>query len=209
MPAKVVSGRKGQNIRMLLSIITRDKTLSAPIQRELLGVDYELIHDSWANGVAIAEGKFICFLEEGSDFRGGFFIRGLLDMLANPNFRKLAMVSPAVEDFAGRGVLYQLDLAGSRAWDEMRSINPYPVQVGYLPGAIIRSSSLKEMDFKSILKNETQPADVSAEVCIALWESGQMVHVDPRMTYMTDITLFADPHSTSEQVEGIWKRQSI
>ena len=209
MLEEVANGLRNRGIRMLLSIVTKDKTLTQPIQRELLGVDYELINDSWVNGLKIAEGKFVCFLEEGSDFRGGFFIRGMLNMLANPNFRKLAVVAPAVEDFNGRGTLYQLDITGDRAWDEMRSINPYPVQVGYIPGAIIRTSALKQLNSEKELKNYTTPADLSAAICLKLWETGQMVHVDPRMTYLTDITTLTDAHQPSQEVEAIWKRQSI
>ena len=194
---------------MLLSIITPDKTLTKPIQHELLGVDYELINTHFREGVDIAEGKFIVYLEEGSDFRAGFFIRGLLGMLSNHNFRKLAMISPAVEDFNDRGTLYQFDVAGSRAWDEMRSVNPYPVQVGYVPGAITRAAVLKPLVKDKATLGETTPADLSAAISLALWESGQVVQVDPRMTYLTDITFMTTVVSPSEETVELWRKQSI
>lgn len=168
---------------MILSIITPDASLKDTIERQLVGVEYELIIDKWDKGLADSNGQFVCFLEKESDFAPGHFVRGILNMLIKPGYRKLAMVASAIYDGDTGTDMYGASFIPDSpitTHDKPSSTEPYPVQIGFIPGAIIRRSALDK--HKPDLKKYNMSESIIFSV--GLWKDGQRIHLDPHMIYM-------------------------
>lgn len=193
---------------MIVSVITPDESLKKIIEADLIGIESEVIIADWHKGFPKASGQFIYFLEKDSDYRGGLFIRGLLNMVIKSSFRKLAMVSPAVEELARDRTVwgYKCD-DGVSVVTRQPGDSIYPVQVGYIPGSIIRTSALEANPFDlngPMLQN-------SVEFSVKLWSKGLRVHLDPRMIYQVDKmdSQIFKKVSVSKEVRLIWHRESI
>lgn len=198
----------------VISIITTDVTLAKVIDSELTGVEHELIIAPWDQGFSQANGKFVCFLEDEADFRGGLFVRGLLDILIKPGYSKLAMISPAIEELAADRTVFGWDMLESGQIVERlepKSLAPYHARVGYVPGAIIRTTALEE--YKSVLHKYLSVLQLSIDFSMLLWNSGKQVHVDPKMVYQIDNIdrnrRKGAPIKPNTNTLQIWKRESV
>lgn len=193
---------------MIISVITPDASLQKVIESDLIGIESEVIIDDWQSGFKNSTGQFVCFLEADSDYRGGLFTRGLLNMLIKPSFRKLSMVSPAVEELGRDRTIYGYKCAdGVKVCMKSQGEYTYPVQVGYIPGSIIRRSAIEPLTLDlngPILQN-------SIDLSLALWGKGLRVHLDPHMAYQVDSTDNQLAHRivTPEEVRKLWHREAI
>ena len=193
---------------VILSVITLDASLKKVLESDLIGIESEIIINNWQDGLAESTGQFICFLEAESDYRSGLFIRGLLNMLIKPSFRKLSMVSAAVEELARDRTIWGYKCDDTpHAVIKLSGGCSHPVQVGYIPGSIIRRSALD-----GILLDLNGPVlQNSIDFSIALWSKGLRVHLDPQMVYQVDQTDIKLSHELkiSSDVRMIWHRESI
>lgn len=201
---------------IVLSIISTDETLGKVIDSELVGVEHEfIVVKQWDHGLEKATGKFVCFMEHNADFRGGMFIRGLLDILIKPGYSKLAMISPAVEELeTGRMIFsYSIDPSGQtlETHTEPKSLEPYMARVGYIPGAIIRKSALEGW-WGQMRSARAWPLQLSADFSTHLWNHGLRLHVDPKMVYQIDRVNDArriGQMVPNEKALEVWKRESV
>ncbi len=193
---------------MIVSVITPDESLRKLVQSDLIGIESEVIIANWKEGFEQSSGQFIYFLEKDSDYRGGLFIRGLLDMVIKSSFRKLAMVCPVIEELSRDRLVYGyktddgVGMVLKRPGDYI-----YPVQIGYIPGSIIRRSAL-EANMPDLDGTTLQNSVVFS---IALWSKGLRIHLDPGMTYQIDkidSQLFEEV-PVSPEVKLAWKREGI
>ncbi len=193
---------------MIVSVITPDESLRKLVQSDLIGIESEVIIANWKEGFEQSSGQFIYFLEKDSDYRGGLFIRGLIDMVIKSSFRKLAMVCPVVEELGRDRSVY-----GYKCDDGVTTVlkRPgdyiYPIQIGYIPGSIIRRSAL-EANLPDLDGTTLQN---SVEFSIALWSKGLRIHLDPGMTYQVDkmdSQLFKKI-PVSEETRLIWHKEGI
>jgi hypothetical protein len=197
---------------LILSIITPDASLRKTIERQLVGVEYEIIVDNWQKGFDESCGQFVCFLEKDSDFAPGHFVRGVLNMLIKPGYRKLAMVAPAVFDEHTSVDIYGASFHPHedhivQTHDRPASTEPYPVQIAFMPGAIIRRSAIE--------KHSPNLLDYSASesivFSIGLWKDGNRVHLDPHMVYMpAKFNMGLVPMQLDvTDLQREWKKESI
>lgn len=161
-----------------------------------------LIEDSWWQGLQKVKTPFVCLVEPDCVVSSGYFASNVGLFQKNPYYRKLAMVSSAVgvRNFANRVFNYELqqtdwegfeDDVQTKSWfiganKDKHSTKLCPVQVGFVPGAVIRTSALLEnMDefAKLPLKNLVE---FSTRVSFKFWETGRRVEVNPNSTYVSN-----------------------
>ncbi|HET8708939.1 MAG TPA: hypothetical protein VFL85_01520 [Candidatus Saccharimonadales bacterium] len=148
------------------------------LQKELAGIDAEIITNKWDTGLKKARGNYVCLLEKNSAVQPGTIRSNLDAFLTRPAYRKLAMVSPRVDlpfvqvpvRWSYSGELCALTTPGS---DEI-----YAAKIGYAPGAVIRTSSLKKYG-----KLENNPYVFSSRLSVFFWENGLRVEFNPETLY--------------------------
>jgi hypothetical protein len=203
---------------MLLTIVTPDTQagMRKMLERELEGIDHEIINKKWDKGIELAKGNFVCLLETNSAVKRGSIRDNLQVFLDNPSYRKLAMVSPAVDladndaivpfmmgwmsDTTYNGVTYTM----ASAANGIKS-----VRLGFTPGAVIRRSSL----LKSGVEYKKNPFLYSLEMSIAFWEQGLRVSGNPESLYYAPenitYTKIKDTPEVPSAVLEMWKHEMI
>ncbi len=160
----------------------QEKSLS----NELRGEDHELITaNSWAEGLKKSKGEYVCFIEMEARVSDNFF-HDLLDVfLDQPSFRKLAFVAPSVSKpawFDSKRIYgYSISEAGIVPIPMKSSVSPYFIQIGYLPGAIIRKSIIENLE-----DVEKDPVMGSVRMSLNFWSNGLRCLIDPRAVYVTN-----------------------
>ena len=150
------------------------------VELELSGTEHEVIIDSWDSGAKKVKKEFVCFLENDCVFTKNYFLN-MLDIFDDkPRFRKLAMVSPvlAVNDWdcLVYGFKLEPDRVMPRAYPSSRS--SHLVQIAYLPGSIIRTSSLGSLSPKG---KDTMLDSINFS--LYLWNHGQRLILQNSSTY--------------------------
>lgn len=198
--------------------------------RELKEIpDAELIvSDDWFNVLPKIKNKYICFVEADCLVNSGYFSSQLGLFKKNPDFRRLAMLSSAVgvnnwaTKFYGYGIEkmwsdgdeVKINLPHVQPVKEKRSKRVYPVQIGYVPGAVINAAMLREV----LPQVDIQYQDLiylSTQISLGFWQQGDghRVHINPNTTYVTteeyvnDLGEF-DPGVT-DQTMNLFRRESI
>lgn len=158
------------------------------LQSELRGEDYEIITaPTWNDGLDVAAGEYVCFVEPEAHFSDNFF-HDLLDVfLEQPSFRKLAFVAPSGSkpSWMSTKRVYGYKITDSTIVPSFAksSIAPYSIQIGYLPGAIIRKSILGNLD-----DVQKDPIMGSVRMCLKFWANGLRCLIDPRAVYTVPVT---------------------
>lgn len=170
-------------------------------RRELKGMDHEIIQaDNWDEGLGRAKGEFISFLEPQSRVSKNYFKKNLRVFTSQPLFRKLVMVASSVDvpESAHKIYGYLLSLEGtypnilpSRI---QSSSEPYGIQVGYVPGAILRRNMIPHGLFFD------DPVASSVKISLSLWEKGWRLLLNPNTVYSPAGTRRLD---LPIQVEGL------
>lgn len=153
-----------------------------------------LVVDSWWDGLEKASTDFICFVESDCLVSSGFFASQVGIFKKDKALRKLAVLGTALGVFHwgnrfygySFGNTYSDGLVPQRVASSKR---PYPVQVAFIPGAIIRTSMLKRAT-EAHLKGEFPEdnlVEFSARLCLLLWEdgTGHRIALNPNTTYVT------------------------
>lgn len=179
------------------------------LERELEGIEHEIIRNVWSRGLKKATGSFVCLLETNSAIEPGALRANLSVFTENPYYRKLAMVSPAVDfvDAPERLIFSWNDgLKGYHA-SQLKSMRD--CRIGYVPGAIIRRSSLLGSSFDHILN----PRTFTRDVCFNFWSRGLRVSVNPETTYAapekTSYKNYKDTYEPDEKVIQLWDHELI
>jgi len=158
-----------------------------------------LLVDKWSDGIAQVRTPFFCLLEDDCELSANYFSSNVSLFQKNKFYRKLAMVSSClgVKTFDNRIYSYCLKQYTSETVNGMstggwtvgpckdkKSTTLYNVQVGFVPGAIIRSSAVRDIVDKSFW-NMPNLIDMSAQVCFYFWGTGRRVLVNPNTTYVS------------------------
>lgn len=182
------------------------------LDRELEGIDSEIIENEWPLGLFEASGDFVCLLEEESAVKPGTIRESLGVFLENPSYRKLAMVSPMVDyDDLDDKVSFTFTARPEIRFEKVPQF-VHPVRIGYVPGAIIRRKPLlRVIDNHGIFMNG--PVDLSALISIALWDNGQRVSMNPEGLYYSPIdtkhTSLLSVISMETNTLSAWTRELI
>lgn len=172
-----------------------------------------LIEDSWREGIKKVHTPFMMLLEADCVLSGGYIGSnfGLMrqdshnDLKGTGGYLKRAMLASCVgyEDFANRIYNYELHKIEEgadiriRYWGidlsrEKRSTTPYAVQVGFVPGAIIRKSSLNELS-KNFNWDDPNIIRMSTRLSFHFWDTGRRIQVNPNTTYVSNSTQVIEP----------------
>jgi hypothetical protein len=120
--------------------------------------------------------------------------------LAEGGYKKLAILSSAlgIKNFANR--IYNFHLEETQDIDvngvtgksyhvqpqrEKLDIYLYAVQIGFIPGAIMRMASIEDVIDK-LHWDESDLIKLSTEVCFHLWDTNRRVALNPSTTYVTN-----------------------
>lgn len=168
-----------------------------------------IVADSWSKGLDKAKCDFVCLIEPDCLVSSGYFTSNYNLFKKNSQFRKLAMVTSSVglNNWGNRIFGYTLEQVqygdgkkgiSTKDWEiqptrEKKSSSLFPIQVGFLPGAIIRKSAMQ--DILSHVQNidNQDLAKLSIDASFYLWGSGRRVHVNPNTTYVSTDKLIASP----------------
>lgn len=149
------------------------------LQKELEGIDAEVIKQPWSKGILKAKGSFVCLLEKNSAVSPGSIKKNLEEFISNPKYRKLAMVSPRID-------LPTFKDAGSWTYESGLALIPRPTsnefhstRIGQAHGAIIRRSSL----LKANLPYKMHPHAFSLALSLYFWENGLRIALEPSSIY--------------------------
>lgn len=153
-------------------------------RRELQGLQHEVIRAAnWQDGLLQAQGEFVSFLEPRSRVSRNYFKKNMKIFTSQPLFRKLVMVASSVNlpDSKHNIYGYLLSLEGSEPSllpsRIMSSREPYSIQIGYIPGAILRRSVLQGSLFVD------DPVETSIRVSLDFWQRGWRLLINPNTVY--------------------------
>lgn len=192
------------------------------IWRELKDIpDAELVvAEHWMDAIN-PKNIYTCFLESDCLVSSGYFSSQLGLFKKNPMFRKLSMLSSsaAVNYWHNRFFGYTTGNDYTEAVipvREKKSRSVYPVRVGYVPGAIMRTSMLIEA-LKETEANPTWEDDLvffSTKLSLAFWQQGDgnPVHINPNTTYVSTEEYVNDIGKFEHDGEGLlamFKKESI
>jgi hypothetical protein len=171
----------------LLSVIlpqARETELTAEwCLKELKGVKHEIIvADTWADGYAESSGEFVSFLEKDCVLSKGYFKELLKVFGDKPSYRKLAMVTPVLGANSWDTKVYGYVLSPTSVIPSRikSSAETYLIQIGFIPGALIRRSALG-----FIAPEGEDPMLESVNLSILFWNHGQRIALNPDVTYVS------------------------
>jgi hypothetical protein len=213
----------------MLSVIIKDSGEPKVIQltyenlwRELKDIPKSelIVSEDWFAPLAGVNNTFVCFVEADCLVNSGYFT-SQLGLLRNSRFRKLSMLasSVAVNYWVNRFFGYSFDngYTDSIVPNKKKSSRGlYPIQIGYMPGAIIRTSMLKSLQDELEENPEWQEdlVSLSARLSFEFWKQGDgnPVYLNPNTTYVTTETYVNDINKIALEVSHLpemFRRESI
>ena len=196
----------------MLSVVIKDnhepnviKLTYENLYRELKDIEASelLVADSWLDSLGGVKNKFVCFVEADCLVSSGYFSSQIGLFNKNKFLRRLAVMasSTAVNDWGNRFYGYSI---GDKYSDGVMPVRdkkarvPYPVQIAYIPGAVIRTVTLQKMLDELDLLNGIEKDLVlfSTQLSLGFWRHGLnygkavgsggcLVHINPNATYVT------------------------
>jgi len=152
-----------------------------------------IVAGNWLDSLGDIKNNYVCFVEADCLVNSGYF-SSQLGLFKKSPARKLAMLSSAigVNNWANRFYGYSLGNNFSEGIipnKEKKSTSVYPVQIGYVPGSVMRVSMLKEALQELGLGNNVHLDLIkfSTDLSLAFWRQadGNRVHINPNTTYVT------------------------
>lgn len=196
---------------MLLSIICPrvSKGIARMLERELDGIHYEIIRNTWSRGLLKAQGNFVCLLETDSAVENGSIRKNLEVFTNNPSYRKLAMVSPTVDFIDIEEPLIFSWNDGLKGYHASQLKSMRDCRIGYVPGAVIRRTSLLKSNLDHIANARRLTTDVSFD----FWSRGLRISVNPETVYCAPERAkyknYKDKFTPDERVIAIWEHELI
>lgn len=181
----------------------------------------ELLVGNWIDELDNVKNNYVCFVEADCLVSSGYFSSQIGLFKKNPLFRKLGILSSStgVNNWANRFYGYKLGNNYSEGViPELtkKSTAVYPVQIGFIPGSIIRMTMLKQaLQTLGIGNNQIDLIKFSTELSLAFWQQGDgnRVHLNPNTTYVTtedyvnDIGSFIPTNNPN--LTSMFKKESI
>jgi hypothetical protein len=153
-----------------------------------------IVSEDWFAPLKDIKNTFVCLVEPDCLVNSGYFTSMLGLIEQNPRFRKMSMLSSsvAVTHWVNRFYGYSLNNGYTDAVvpnREKKSRGLYPIQIGYVPGAIVRMAMLKKF-IKDLNRNPGWQDDLvtfSTRLSLEFWQQGDgnPVFVNPNTTYVT------------------------
>ena len=169
------------------------------------------------DGLSKTKSEFVIYLGDGIISTN--CLTESLDLFhkSSSQFRKLAMVASAVASpkLVRKTFGYLLDEKGVKPVYKRHSSMPYSIQIGYLPGAILRTSALDAI----IPQLKGDDLEDSYRVSVDFWLTGRMCYINPKATYVAmnfssnnRINFIEDPWQDNymmDELKRSWKREMV
>lgn len=169
-----------------------------------------ILEDTWSEGLKKVRTPYVSLIEPDCVFSAHYYSSnvGLIKKAHEKNavhykggggYQRLAMITSSlgVRDFGNRIFNFELDKISEgevnnvklKGWHvvptrERLSTALYHIQVGFVPGAIIRMSAIKD-----IIEDELWDGDdlvkLSTALSFYLWDTGRRIQVNPNTTYVS------------------------
>lgn len=192
-----------------------------------------LLEDTWVEGLRKVRTPYVCLLEADCILSANYIASnvGLMKKTTKSpkggGYNKLAMIASCVgvSDYANRIYSYKLEMgpwrtggaAQVKSWEikpsrDKRNMSLYHVQVGFVPGAIIRMSAI-DKDIENILWDKKNLVEMSTAISFHFWNTGRRIQVNPNTTYVSSVDYLEEPprfkFEVSTQAENIFHREDI
>lgn len=178
-----------------------------------------IVSASWFDALAKVKTPYVCFVEPDCLVNSGYFSSLLGLYTKSSTYHQLAVMGSkiGVNNWANNFYGYEVGdnySDGIIPCTEKKSSAPYPIQIAYIPGALIRTKRLVELLGKSDFSNglEKQLVHLSIELSLGFWRMGRRVNVNPNTSYVTtedyvnDITKYGVKAS---DLVNMFKKESI
>lgn len=172
-----------------------------------------ILEDTWTEGLKKVRTPYVSLVEPDCVFSAHYYSSnmGLITKahekvaatssqpMGGGGYQKLAMISSClgVKDFGNRIYSYELDkvkdgdvngieLKGWHILPTRKKLNMklYHVQVGFVPGAIIRMSAIKDI-IEDELWNGEDLVKLSTALSFYFWDTGRRIQLNPNTTYVS------------------------
>ncbi len=171
--------------------------------QQLEGIKHQIIMaNNWKVGLVAAEGEYVCFIEKDAVLGPDYFKTLLGVFHERMSFRKLAMVSPAlaVNDWKKLVYGYRISPTSVLPSHIKSSTSTYHIQVGYVPGSLIRRSALG-----NLAPADKDPMADSVNLCLYFWNNGQRIALTPDAVYVSSDDSLDVPFHASHNKTQIGK----
>lgn len=201
------------------------KELSQVIGSEML------LEDSWNQGIQKVRTPYFCLLEPDCIVSSGYFssnyglMRKASYLPKGGGAVKLAMIASClgVETFADRiynfkierGSWYGNDAVRVRQYEVLPNRDKnhsslYEAQIGFVPGAIIRKSSIQKADVNWDDRNMVR---LSYELSAWFWTTNRRIQINPNTTYVSTQKTLRKPTpfllKSYEGLESLYAREGL
>lgn len=189
-----------------------------------------IVSEDWFDYLPKIKNIYVCFVEADCLVGSGYFTSQMNLFKKDPMFRKMAVMSSStcVGNWANRFYGYSVNNDYSNGVVpilDKKSKVPYPVEIAYVPGAIMRVKMLvKLMDTMKLPANYM--ADLvyfSTLISLGFWRqgmgkgkdalgTGNRVYINPNSTYVTTESYVNDISNIAVEIDDIkqiFKRESI
>lgn len=194
------------------------------IMRELSSIPGSemLLEESWGNGIKRVRTPFVCLVESDCVMSTAY-LSSNFEQLQNGTqtegkkgggYTRLAMLSSClgIRNFKNR--IYNYNFRQPK-WDiypvkAKHSTVLYPVQIGFVPGALIRMSAIKD----AVLPwDDPNLLAMSAAISLHLWSTNRRVEVNPNVTYVSDQAYLAQSigskYNVPDDIKTIFKKVGL
>lgn len=164
------------------------------IRKETVPFGSELIvADSWGQGLNKCNTEFICFVEPDCLISSGYFQSMLGLFQKNRFYRQLGVMGSATGVNDWGNTIYGFQLGDNYAdsvtpVEYKQSTAPYPAPIVFIPGAVLRVSTLKRILKSNPRLFETYRDNLvylSTMLCLEIWRHNGRVALNPSSTYVT------------------------
>ena len=138
-----------------------------------------------------SDNPYICWVEPDCLVNSGYF-SSMVGLLKKPANRKISVLSSSVgiNTWANRIYGYRLGETyadGVIPTREKKGTYLYPVQIAYIPGAVMRVNLLRPVldELKPGNGWENDLVHLSTRLSLAFWNQKKRVYINPNTTYVT------------------------
>jgi hypothetical protein len=188
-----------------------------------------LLEDSWVEGLRKVRTPYVCLVEADCILSANYLSSnyGLMkkknDDITGGGNRKLSMISSClgVKTFDNRIYNYKLenvkDGPATKGWHvqpcrKKRDMKLYNIQVGFVPGAIIKMSALGR-DIDTLPWDTKNLVELSTIVSFHFWNTNRRIELNPNTTYVSDENYLDNPSlfkvDISDKVTNLFIREEL
>lgn len=192
------------------------------LKRELKSVNNSelLVAEGWSEGIGKCDTEFICLVEPDCLVSSGYFASQVGLFKKNPMYRQLGIMSSATSVVNWATKIYGFDLAdrqtaGVVPVKQPASSSPYRIPIAYIPGSIIRVSTLRDVlngnrknhiIGSGLMKLSSDLTYFSTMMSLAFWRAQSHIYINPSSSYCTTESYVNDKGIFDTQAGDVYPR---